>query len=107
MRPEPVAIPLDGAADAQSGAEAMLSCLDGTDLITRSPTLAELLGAHPAKARINDDILRAFAALIIEGRAEPAAWQTSRRLGLALEIRTRLDPDAVMCSDLARRLQLV
>lgn len=81
----------DDAADAETGAEAMLACIDGTDLITRSPTLAELLGAHPTQAPINDDTLRAFAALNIEGRAEPAPGQTRRRLGLALEIRTRLD----------------
>ncbi len=87
----------DSAADAPAAAEAMLACLDRTELVTRAPTVSELVSAHPARAPIDDDTLRAFANLIIDGAAESKPWEARWRLGLALEIRTQLDGvDAVL-----------
>lgn len=84
-------------SDPGEAADRMVAALQRTEFNADEPTLADLQTARPGGEPIGEPVLRAFAdALIVDVTTRPA-WQSGRRLRLALAIRAALDGvDAVV-----------
>ena len=78
-------------SDPGEAADRMVAALERTEFNADEPTLADLQTARPGGEPIGEPVLRAFAdALVSDVMARPA-WQSGRRLHLALAIRAALD----------------